>query len=106
LAVEVATGIGHREVHVGSRLLDGSEVGKDLPVEGKHLGIEAPTLPFLVEEKPIEGLIAEVLLEVAATVVVDNIEFRHRHPFGVKMTAIGEEGLILSNVLVDAANGR
>lgn len=104
LTVEVAAGIGHREVHIGAPLLDGGEVGEGFLIKVQHFGVESPTLPFLIEEEAIEGLVAEVLLEVAA-VVADGINLRHRQAFGMEVTAVGEEGLVLADVVVDAADG-
>ncbi len=106
LAVEVAARIGQREVDVGSRLLDGGEVGEGLLVEVEHLGVESPTLPLFVVEESVERLVAEVLLEVVAAVVGDGIEFGDRHAFGVEVASIGEEGFVLAEVVGDAADGR
>ena len=105
LTVEVAAGIGHREVHIGAPLLDGGEVGEGFLIKVQHFGVESPTLPFLIEEEAIEGLVAEVLLEVAAAVVADGINLRHRQAFGMEVTAVGEEGLVLADVVVDATDG-
>ena len=105
LSVESTARIGHREVHVGTTLLDGSEVGEGFFIVCQHLGVESPTLPFLVEKEPIESLVAEVLLEVETMVIIDGVEFGHRKSFGMEMSGVGEECFVFADVVVDAADG-
>ena len=103
LAVEGRARIGDGEVKVGAGLLDGGEVGESLTVEGEHLGVESPTLPALVEQEAVERLVAEVLLEVAHAVVADGVDLWHGNPFRQEMARVGQEGVVLAEVVADGA---
>ena len=104
LPVEGLPGVRDREVGVGAGEVNGGEVGERLAVEVEDGRVEPPPLPSVVEEEVVEGLVAEVLLEVAGAVGADGVEFRHSDAFAAQVAAEGVEGLVLADVVVDGAD--